>query len=217
MLQRNLNCVPVVDPDRKILRLLFWKELFQSEASVPLKRQLSLPVVIMAGGKGTRLAPFTNVLPKPLIPIGDRTIIELIIDQFVAHGLSDFRLSVHYKSKILKSFFEELSPAYSVSYLEETEPLGTAGCLRALYSVAGDLMVTNCDIVVQADLAELVLFHQENKYDLTLVASLKDYPIPYGTINYRVGIGSSSSDGLMIRFRGRGGHGASPQFTADAA
>jgi dTDP-glucose pyrophosphorylase len=188
MLTRNLNCVPVVDPDRKILRLVFWKELFQSGAAAPPKRKLSLPVVIMAGGKGTRLAPFTNVLPKPLIPIGDRTIIELIIDQFVVHGLGDFHLSVHYKSKLLKSFFEELSPDYSVSYLEETEPRGTAGCLRALYSAtAGDIMVTNCDIVIQADLAELVAFHQQNSYDLTLVASLKDYHIPYGVCELEKG------------------------------
>lgn len=188
MLHRNLNCVPIVSAHRKILRLVFWKELFQSEAAIQPKRQLSLPVVIMAGGKGTRLAPFTNVLPKPLIPIGDRTIIELIIDQFVAHGLGDFHLSLHYKSKILKSFFEELAPAYSVSYLEETEPRGTAGCLRAMYSeTAGDLMVTNCDIVVQADLAELVSFHQQNKYDLTLVASLKDYHIPYGVCELEKG------------------------------
>ena len=70
----------------------------------------------MAGGQGTRLAPFTNVLPKPLIPVGDRTVIEIIIDQFLPYGLDQFHLSVNYKSKILKSFFEELAPSYSVAY-----------------------------------------------------------------------------------------------------
>lgn len=181
MLNRNMSCVPVVNAAREIVKLVFWEEVFQSEATVPLKRQLDLPVVIMAGGKGTRLAPFTNVLPKPLIPMGDRTVIELIIDKFLPYGLDRFHLSVNYKSKILKSFFEELAPKYSVGYLEETEPRGTAGALRALYTdTADNLIVTNCDIIIQADLADLVSFHTEHNHDLTLVASLKDYKIPYG-------------------------------------
>ena len=181
MLERNLSCVPVVSLTRQIVKLVFWKEIFQSDVAVAPKRQLNLPVVIMAGGKGTRLAPFTNVLPKPLIPMGDRTVIEIIIDQFLPYGLKAFHLSVNYKSKILKSFFEELAPQYSVAYIEEREPRGTAGALRALYEDTSDnLIVTNCDIIIQADLAELVSFHEENGHDLTLVASLKDYKIPYG-------------------------------------
>jgi dTDP-glucose pyrophosphorylase/CBS domain-containing protein len=181
MLNGNLGCVPVVNPSREIVRLMFWKEVFQDEVLNKSKRSLDLPVVIMAGGLGTRLAPFTNVLPKPLIPVGDRTVIEIIIDQFLSYGLNQFHLSINYKSKILKSFFEELAPPYSVAFLEEKEPRGTAGGLRALYAPASEsLIVTNCDIVIQADLAELVSFHSENNYDLTLVASLKDYRIPYG-------------------------------------
>ena len=188
MLNGNFGCVPVISSSRKIIQLVFWKELLQGEVDVKLKRQLNLPVVIMAGGRGTRLAPFTNVLPKPLIPVGDKTIIELIIDQFLPYGLDQFHLSINYKSKILKSFFEELTPDYSVSFLEEREPRGTAGALRALYSpVRENLIVTNCDIVIEADLAELVSFHQDNDYDLTLVASLKDYNIPYGVCELEKG------------------------------
>ena len=142
----------------------------------------------MAGGQGTRLAPFTSVLPKPLIPVGDRTVIEIIIDQFLPYGLDQFHLSLNYKSKILKSFFEELAPRYSVAYMEEKEPRGTAGVSATLYSPAPDhLIVTNCDIVIQADYADLVSFHKENKYDLTLVASLKDYHIPYGVCELEKG------------------------------
>src|SRR5580692_11613182 len=106
--------------------------MFHGGAATKAKPRLDLPVVIMAGGQGTRLAPFTSVLPKPLIPIGDRTVIEIIIDQFLPYGLDHFHLSINYKSKILKSFFEELSPSYSVAYLEENEPRGTAGGLRPL-------------------------------------------------------------------------------------
>jgi dTDP-glucose pyrophosphorylase len=188
MLKGNFGCVPVVNPSREIVRLLFWEELFQGAVTIKPKRRLDLPVVIMAGGQGTRLAPFTNVLPKPLIPVGDRTVIEIIIDQFLPYGLDRFFLSINYKSKILKSFFEELTPSYSVAYLEEKEPRGTAGSLRALYSPAPEhLIVTNCDIVIQADFAELVSFHTDNNYDLTLVASLKDYRIPYGVCELEKG------------------------------
>jgi dTDP-glucose pyrophosphorylase len=180
MLNGNLSCVPVVNPSQEIVRLLFWKQMFDGGVLKP-RRRLNLPVVIMAGGLGSRLAPFTSVLPKPLLPVGDRTVIEIIIDQFLPYGLDRFHLSVNYKSKIMKSFFEELAPSYSVEYLEEKEPRGTAGGLRTLYSPAPEhLIVTNCDVVIQADYAELVSFHTENDYDLTLVASLKDYRIPYG-------------------------------------
>jgi dTDP-glucose pyrophosphorylase len=188
MLNGNLGCVPVVNSSQEVVRLLFWKEMFHGGVAINPKRRLNLPVVIMAGGQGARLAPFTSVLPKPLIPVGDRTVIEIIIDQFLPYGLNRFHLSVNYKSKILKSFFEELAPSYSVLYLEETEPRGTAGSLRALYSPTPEhLIVTNCDIVIQADYAELVSFHTDNNYDLTLVASLKDYHIPYGVCELEKG------------------------------
>jgi dTDP-glucose pyrophosphorylase len=188
MLDGNLSCVPVINIAREVVRLVFWKELFQADVPLRPKKRLNLPIVIMAGGQGTRLAPFTNVLPKPLIPVGERTVIEIIIDQFLAFGGDQFILSINYKSKILKSFFEELAPAYSVTFLEEKERRGTAGSLRALYSpIQDDLIVSNCDVVIQADLTELVAFHQDNNYDLTLVASLKEYRIPYGVCELEKG------------------------------
>lgn len=181
MLARNLGCVPVVNSSREVVRLLFWKGLFQGPLGTKPKTQLSVPVVIMAGGRGTRLAPFTNILPKPLIPVGDRTIIEIIIDQFRPYGIARFHISINYKSKIIKSFFEELAPTYSVEYLEEKQPRGTAGGLRELFAANPDpIIVTNCDVVIDADYAELVEFHLANNNDITLVASLKDYHIPYG-------------------------------------
>ncbi len=188
MLNHNFGCVPVLGPTGRIEKLLFWKDLFQEAIPGKVKRRLNLEVVIMAGGLGTRLAPFTNVLPKPLIPIGDRTVIEIIIEQFLPYGLDRFHLSVNYKSKILKAFFEELAPKYSVEYLMENEPKGTAGGLRALYLPSAEpVIVTNCDIVIRADYAELVAFHSAGNYDLTLVASLKEYHIPYGVCELEKG------------------------------
>lgn len=181
MLDRNITCIPVVDSVRKIVKLLFWEDVFEDGDHDRPLRKIELPVVIMAGGKGTRLDPFTLVLPKPLIPIGDKTVLELIIDTFLDHGVDLFYLSVNYKATIIRSYFEELKPEYRIEYIEEDEPLGTAGSLRHLRGRAdGPLLVTNCDIIVRADYADLVEFHQKSGHDLTIVASMKSYHIPYG-------------------------------------
>ena len=136
----------------------------------------------MAGGSGTRMEPFTKVLPKPLIPIHEKPIIEHIIDKFLNIGCDSFHLTVNYKSKILKAYFEELQPNYSLSFIDEKEPLGTAGSLRYLKDkFYKPFFVTNCDIIIKADYASLYEFHQKNNYDITLVASAKEYIIPYGT------------------------------------
>ncbi len=190
MVAENFACVPVVDAERRVVRLLWLRSMLQDAVSVRSQTQLALPVVIMAGGIGTRLEPFTRVLPKPLIPVGDRTVIEVIVGQFLPYGLDHFYLSVNYKSKIIKSFFEELAPPYALDYVEEDEPLGTAGSLRALYTpTPSSMFVTNCDIIVRADYAELVAFHDAGGYDLTLVASLKEYRIPYGVCELEKGGG----------------------------
>jgi len=181
MLENTIGCVPVLDQRGRIADLLFWESIFRDGSQHKPPRTIDLPVVIMAGGKGTRLDPFTRVLPKPLIPLGDKTVIERIIDSFLRFGIVTFYLSVHTKSKIIKSYFEELSPPYAVKYIEEASPLGTAGGLRYLYdSLDGSLIVTNCDIILDTDYAELVKFHETSANDITIVGSLRHFNIPYG-------------------------------------
>ena len=188
MLEREIQCIPVVDPTGRVRGVLLWNELFAGEAAEPEREPLGLPVVIMAGGAGTRMAPFTSVLPKPLIPVDGKTMLERIIDTFTAHGVDDFHVSVHYKSHLIKAFFEELAPAYQLRYLYEREPLGTAGALSGLVGqVDGDLVVTNCDVIVRADFHELVRQHRERGNDATLVVSLKNYRIPYGVCDIENG------------------------------
>jgi len=187
-LQRRLTCVPVVNGRRQIVEVLFWEDLFGEPAEDRSSVLRGVPVVIMAGGKGTRLDPFTQILPKPLIPIGQKTIIELIIDSFTRHGADAFHISVNYKARILKSYFEELNPPYAISYIEEPKPLGTAGSLRFLYGrVHSPLFVTNCDIIVKADYGEILEFHHRSGNDVTLVASLKNFRIPYGVVDIQNG------------------------------
>ena len=142
----------------------------------------NIPVVIMAGGRGTRLEPFTKVLPKPLVPIHETTIIERIINTFTKKKCEDFYLTVNYKSRIIKAYFEELQPNYNVHFIDEPEPLGTAGSLIYLKDkIKNHCFVTNCDILIKIDYLNLLEFHINGKYDLTLVASAKEYVIPYGT------------------------------------
>ena len=132
-------------------------------------------------------------MPKPLVPIHEKPIIEHIIERFTDIGCSDFYLTVNYKSGILKAYFDELKPDYEVHFVEEQGPLGTAGSLRLLEgSFDGPFFVTNCDIIIKADYVSLYKFHQDNGYDVTLVASAKEYVIPYGTCEL-------NSDGHLSR------------------
>ena len=128
------------------------------------------------------MEPFTKILPKPLIPINEKPIIEHIIEQFTDIGCLDFYLSLNYKSKILKAYFEELDPPYNVHYIEETKPLGTAGSLKLLIDQF-KTFVTNCDIIIKQNYSKIFEFHKKKNYDLTLVASSKEYQIPYGSCN----------------------------------
>ena len=180
-LKYKIDLIPVVDGDFKLVGYKTWEDIV-GNGILRNSVVLDVPVVIMAGGKGTRLEPFTKVLPKPLLPINEKPIIEHIIEKFTDVGCSEFYLTVNYKGKILKAYFEELSPQYSVSFIDEPMPLGTAGSLKYLSGkFTGPFFVTNCDIIIKSDYKELYKFHVDNEFDITLVASAKDYIIPYGT------------------------------------
>ena len=191
-IKKNFDLIPVINKTGKIAEILTWVEAFKNneERTVPT---LSMPVVIMAGGRGTRLEPFTKILPKPLIPVHDKPIIEHIIEKFTVLGCSDFCITVSYKSKILMAYFEELEPKYNLRFVEEQEPLGTAGSLCLLRGqLHQPFVVTNCDIIIKADYASLYDFHMKGGYDITLIASAKEYVIPYGTCEL-------NSDGHLIQ------------------
>ena len=129
MLDKRIESVPVVDHQGKVKDMLVWGEVFDGKLPKH-KEPLNTPIVIMAGGKGTRLDPFTRILPKPLIPIGDKPVIELIMDKFNAHGICKFYVSINHKARMIKSYFEESGSKYVIKYIEEKEPLGTAGSLQ---------------------------------------------------------------------------------------
>jgi len=182
---RRNELMPIIDSQNRIVNVIFWEDLFtESRLSVSEDKKLNLPVVIMAGGKGTRLAPLTNVWPKPLIPINKKTIIEDIMDKFVEVGCNEFYLSVNYKAEVIKQYFENLnSPCYKISYIQEKKPLGTAGSLYLLRDkIHATFFVSNCDILINDDYAAIYEYHKTNHNEITMVGAMKSFPIPYGTI-----------------------------------
>jgi len=183
MLRGRAECMPVVDDYGKLSDVIFWEDVFDKDEKRILYN-LKLPVVIMAGGKGTRLIPITNVLPKPLIPIGKKTILENIMDRFVDVGCNSFYISVNYKAEMIKHYFDVLgNPNYNIDYIKEEKPLGTAGSLSLIrQKIDKTFFVSNCDIIIDADYNEILKYHKDNNNELTIIAALKHYPIPYGTI-----------------------------------
>jgi NDP-sugar pyrophosphorylase family protein len=135
----------------------------------------------MAGGKGTRLDPFTRILPKPLIPIGDKAIIDIIMERFSRHGVKEYFVSVNHKAKMIRSYFEEMATQYRIHYIEEEKPLGTAGSLKFLKDrIKDSVLVSNCDTIIDCDYSEITKFHKNNNYQISIVGSLKHFIIPYG-------------------------------------
>jgi len=179
--EHKFDLIPIVDNHGTLKDVLFWESIFGSGNSGN-KNDLDIPVVIMAGGKGTRLEPFTKVLPKPLVPVHEKPVIEHIIERFTKVGCNEFYLTLNYKGRILKAYFDELDPEYRIQFIEEKESLGTAGSLNLLEGKIDEpFFVTNCDIIIKADYISLQDFHIKGGYDITLVASAKEYIIPYGT------------------------------------
>ncbi len=179
MVNKKIESLPVLDGNRQIVAVTNWVDYFEEKSQK--HRTINLPVVIMGGGEGMRLHPFTKILPKPLMPIGDKPIIEIIIDRFFAHGCRDFYLSLNYKSNIIKAYFSDFTHKYKVTYVLENKPLGTAGSLSLLKNkIKKTFFISNCDILVEADYADILRFHRRRKNKITLISSMKNFTIPYG-------------------------------------
>lgn len=182
MLEFRMELCPIVDSKYEIEKVYFWEEVFLEKEPQP-KKTFNLPVIIMAGGFGTRLKPLTNVLPKPLIPVGDMTIVEQIFERFNRHGCKNFHLSVNYKAEFIKYYLKSQNLPYNINYFQEDKPMGTAGSLSLLNgSIKETFFVSNCDIIIEQDYSEILDYHYSHKNEITVISALKHYPIPYGTI-----------------------------------
>lgn len=177
------RAIPVLDEEGVIEDIIFLNEKDDFINSKKYNRQLDVPVVIMAGGKGTRLKPFTNILPKPLIPIGETPIVERIMNNFSDFGINNFIMSVNYKMDMIKAYFKENSKNYEIEYIVEDEPLGTGGSLSLMKEyLSQDFFVSNCDILINGDYVDMLNYHKNQNNAITLISSMKYHKIPYGVV-----------------------------------
>ncbi len=178
MYEEEIDALPVLNSDGRIVQVVFYKDEVILE-----RKNLDLSVVIMAGGKGTRLYPYTKILPKPLIPIGDIPIVERIINRFCQYTSREFHLIVNYKKNMIKSYFDDVDKDYTIKYYDEEQPLGTGGGLCLLKGkINSTFILSNCDILIEEDYEKIYQYHREEKNLITMVCSLKNTKIPYGVI-----------------------------------
>ncbi|MHB8972342.1 MAG: sugar phosphate nucleotidyltransferase [Pirellulaceae bacterium] len=184
MLRCRAAFMPLLSADGTLKDVVFWEDVFSGQASSSKKCALGLPVVIMAGGAGARLRPLTNILPKPLLPYGEKTIIETIMDRFIQVGCNKFYLSLNYKAALIRHYFAELQDTpYEITIFEEENPLGTAGSLSLIAdSLTTPFIVSNCDILIEQDFEDVWEYHRTNRNELTIVAALKHVVLAYGSL-----------------------------------
>lgn len=191
MLALRAECMPILNKQGELADVIFWRDLFEKEET-DLRPKIELPVVIMAGGKGVRLKPLTNVIPKPLVPVGDKTILEVIMDQFESIGCHKFYMSVNYKADMMKYYLSQLDHQYDIEFFQEEKPLGTIGSVSLLKGkITTPFFVSNCDSINEQDYRDVYDYHMNNHNDMTIVTMVKSFMIPYGVIE-------TGEDGLMV-------------------
>lgn len=182
MLSLRAECMPVVDAEGNLVDVYLWNEMFKY-SETEHRKKIDLPVVIMAGGKGTRLKPITNVIPKPLVPVGDKTILEVIMDQFESIGCKKFYMSVNYKADMMEFYLSQLDHKYDIEFFMEDKPLGTIGSVSLLKGkITTPFFVSNCDSINEQDYRDVYDYHVSNHNDMTIVTMVKSFRIPYGVI-----------------------------------
>jgi len=191
LIKENITIIPIVSEDGIVEEIISLSDIL-SEKAPKLKRSesINIPAVIMAGGKGTRLKPFTNILPKPLMPIGDITILEKIMNHFSDLGCDNQSIILNHKSNLIMSYLETLNNSQlNLNYLKESKFLGTAGGLSLAKDkvVQPNFILTNCDIIVNTDYYDALARHIESDAMVTIMSAIKHYKIPYGVVEYSSG------------------------------
>lgn len=174
----GIDQIPIVNAEKVVVAVESFNANLQG---VKIKN----PVVIMAGGLGTRLKAITEYIPKALTPIGSKPILEIIINRLVSYGFSNFYISVNHKSEMIIDYFKDGSSFNAnIQYLHEDKPLGTAGALSGLDAddIEFPFLVMNCDILTTTNFPELLEFHCNEGSALTVATRTMSYDVPYGVI-----------------------------------
>lgn len=184
--ENKIELIPVVNKEKKYLSYLSWDCVIDEKKEILHKDRLKdIPIVIMAGGKGTRLKPFTDVLPKPLVPVHEKPIMDWIIEEFVVYGAQKFFSTLNYRGKMIEAYYGSIEKDYSIDFIWEKEFLGTAGSLELLKDkIEGTFIVSNCDIIVKANYADVLNFHKDSNAIMTIISSIQHHQIPYGVLEF---------------------------------
>lgn len=177
MRRESLHQIPVLDEQGRIIHLFLLEELIE-------RKSLENPVIIMAGGEGKRLRPLTANSPKPMLRIGDKPILEIILEQCIEAGFSEFYLAVNYLKEQIQDYFEDGARwQVQIQYLEENKPLGTAGALSLIPQMPSQsFLVLNGDVLTRVDYSRLLRFHTEQSASATLCVREHTTQIPYGVV-----------------------------------
>jgi len=184
MQDHSIRHVPLVDTFGQVVDLVTIEDLLPDQA-------LQVQAVIMAGGFGKRLRPLTDEVPKPMLSVGGKPLMERIIGQLRESGIEQINITMHYKpEKIIDYFGDGGGFGVKLNYINESQPLGTAGALGLMEKPDNPLLVINGDILTQVNFRAMLAYHQEHKADLTVAVSKYDFKVPYGVVE---------SDGVFVR------------------
>lgn len=178
-----VNHLPLVDKKGRVVGLLLRRDLVSED-------QLAVSAVIMAGGQGTRLRPITAGIPKPMLSVGGRPLMEVILEQLRQAGIRRVNLATHYKGEMISEHFGDGKDfGVEIRYVEEDQPLGTAGALSLMGESHEPILVINGDILTRVDFRAMLEFHRNHQADMTVAVKQYEFPVPYGVVE---------SDGVAV-------------------
>lgn len=183
MERTDLLQLPIVDEKNKVVGVTFLYELLK-------KPRIDNPVCLMAGGFGTRLKPLTDSCPKPMLTVGDKPILEIILERFIEAGFWRFYISTHYMANTIKGYFGNGSDRdVEINYLDEREPLGTGGALSLLpkEEIDAPLILMNGDLLTNLDFLSLLSHHELSQSKLTMCLREYEQQVPFGVVNTQKG------------------------------
>ncbi len=179
-IDKKIKFVPVVDKDHHILGYYEIDDFINYSII-----EKDNPIIIMAGGLGTRLKPLTDNIPKPMLKVGNKPILQTIIEQFRDYGFKNIFISVNYKSELIKNYFRDGKDFdVSITYIEERKRLGTAGAIKlAEKYINKNAIVINGDILTNINFHNLLKYHEENNFFMTIGSREYEMQVPYGVLN----------------------------------
>ena len=177
MIKNKVQQIPIVNEKQKITGLYLWDELVS-------QKKILNTMVIMAGGKGTRLGKYTKNCPKPLLPVNGKPMLEQIIESAKLQGFERFVISINYLGQMIEDYFNDGEKwNVKIDYIKEDKPLGTAGALRLLSPKPKlPIVVSNCDIITDIHYGELLNFHNNHNADATMAVRIHEWENPYGVV-----------------------------------